>query len=262
MAQLHQHEAGHVPEPHLPHGSPWPALMALAITVTGLGVIFWNTIVVPILGVLLVIGALIGWVREDVKWWWTNTGTGQGMARAGTLMFISSEVFIFGSLFATYFSLQRMSGGDWLPHDLHLPINLVLFFSLFLFASSFTIHQAEKKLFAGQHKPFLVWWGATILLGLVFLGGQVNEYLELIHEGQTLGSSHYMTMFYLITGTHGLHVFGGLVALLVAFIRGTMGQFDEKRHSYPQSTALYWHFVDLVWVFVLTVIYLIPVYVL
>ncbi len=267
--------AGNVPEPHLPHGSIWPFLVTIGITLTLLGVLFMDAGPwLLLLGVAAVVATVIGWVREDHKWWWTNTGTGPGMGRAGTLMFISSEVFIFGALFATYFTFQRMAhdAGTMWPDNIHVAEHLfsmeaiikVLAFSAVLFASSYTIHKAEKHLFSGRHKEFLNWWGLTIILGAIFVAGQIWEYTSLIGAGLTFGSieggggGQYMTAFYVLTGTHGLHVVGGLTALIFAYLRGRKGQFDEHRHEYPASTAMYWHFVDIVWVIVLTVMYLIP----
>lgn len=251
---------GEVPEPHLPHGSVWPFWLAVAISVVGLGLI--SSLAVLGLGVLSLVAVLVAWWREDYHWWKTNTGTGPGMARAGTLLFISSEVFIFGALFTTYFTFQRLADHWPDAEHLHLPLLKTGIFTLFLFASSATIHQAEKHLRAGNKKGFNNWWGLTILLGLVFLGGQVDEYINLIREGHTLGTSQYITTFYLLTGTHGLHVFGGLVYLGVVYVRSLKGQFDQHRHAGPETAAMYWHFVDLVWVFVFGTLYLIPTYVL
>lgn len=261
MSSSHPSTANGTPEPHLPHGSIWPFLLANAIAVVGLGLIL--NIPVLAIGIALLAAVLVGWWMEDYRWWKTNTGTGPGMARAGTLLFISSEVFIFGALFSTYFTFQRLAA-HWPDVEGHfeLPVLKTGIFTLFLFASSATIHQAEKHIRAGNKTGFNQWWGATILLGAVFLGGQVNEYITLIGEGHVLGSSQYMTTFYLLTGTHGLHVFGGLVYLVVVWIRSLKGQFDEHRHAGPETAAMYWHFVDLVWVFVFSVLYLIPTYVL
>ncbi len=275
------------PEEHLPHGSIWPFFMGGAIALIGLGIITFGRnlrlsnsddvlqqaasnlplgIGLLAAGLLFLAIVLVGWIREDISWWKQNLGTGLGMARAGTLLFISSEVFIFGALFSSYFTFQRMAD-VWPDITLHhghfpLPIGTTAMFTVFLFASSWTIHKAEGHLRGGNKKGFDNWLLATIVLGLIFLAGQVLEYYNLIHEGHTLGSSQFMTNFYMLTGTHGLHVFGGLMALIIALIRSKKGNFDEHRHAYVESVALYWHFVDLVWVFVFSVLYLIPKYVL
>lgn len=241
-------------ELHLPHGSIWPILMAIAVSVAAVGIAI--PLLLPI-GVVLILGALAGWVKEDTKWWDEHIGTGEGAGRLGVILFMSSEIFLFGALFATYFSFKAASG-HWPDTEVHLPLLKTFIFSLFLFASSGTVHMAEKHLHAGNHKAFLQWWGATIALGAIFLGGQVNEYMTLISEGAVLGSGHFVTTFYMITGTHGLHVLAGIVALIVVFIRGLKGQFNQKRNLAPLGASMYWHFVDAIWVVVFTVLYIFP----
>ncbi len=273
----------HHDKPHLPHGSIWPFFLAISMGVLGLALItlgrnmrlsnstdaakqaLANVSLASVFfgaAIAFLFLVIIGWVREDFRWWKTNTGTGLGMARAGTLLFISSEVFIFGALFSSYFTFQRLADVWPDTEHFHLPWLKTLGFTLFLFASSATIHKSEKHLRLGELKAFKTWWLATIVLGAIFLSGQVWEYIELIHAGETLGSSQFMTSFYMLTGTHGLHVLGGLIALIIAYVRAVGGNFDEHRHAFPEAVAMYWHFVDLVWVFVYALFYLIPVFLL
>jgi heme/copper-type cytochrome/quinol oxidase subunit 3 len=213
------------------------------------------------LGLAAVVGSLVGWFVQDYHWWEQKLGTGTHVPKAGTLLFISSEVFLFGALFTNYFTFQHLSttGGRGWPDvggEFHLPIVKTAIFSLFLFASSATVHMAEHNLKRGHHKAFNNWWLLTILLGAVFLGGQVMEYTNLVREGHTLGSSQFMTAFFILTGTHGLHVFAGLCMLMVIQVRGRKGQFTVARHAGPQVASMYWHFVDIVWVFVFGIVYL------
>lgn len=291
-------------EMHLPHGSWWPFWLAIAITLLGIGIIAigqglhlspadfealraenarngTDHVLHPQMpgmmafallgiGVLAVVGSLVGWFVQDYKWWQEKVGTGTTIPRAGTLLFISSEVFLFGALFANYFTFQaqapyhapftwpdvQLHGG----HEFQLPILKTAIFTAFLFASSGTVHMAEKELKAGNHRRFVNWWWLTILFGAIFLVGQVLEYKTLIAEGATLGSSQFMTAFFILTGTHGLHVFGGLCILLVMGVRASKGQFTPERHAGPQVAAMYWHFVDIVWVFVFAIIYLMNVH--
>ncbi|HLF17219.1 MAG TPA: heme-copper oxidase subunit III [Candidatus Thermoplasmatota archaeon] len=268
---------------HLPHGSVWPIWVAAGITCFGLALILlghnlpedvhgdpivhlaplWSIVLLAVAFLFLVV-TLLGWFRQDYVWWKEGVGTGLHIPRAGTLLFISSEIFLFGALFATYFTFKGIAADGGIPwpdpngegHAVELPLLKTLLFSLFLFASSGTVHKAEVALMAGNKKGFDRWWLLTILLGAVFLGGQVMEYTNLIREGQTLGSSQFMTAFFMLTGTHGLHVFGGLCWLTLVHVRSRKGQFDQHRHAAPESAALYWHFVDIVWVVVLSVIYL------
>jgi cytochrome c oxidase subunit 3 len=266
-----EHDA-HSTELHLPHGSWWPFWLANSIAVLLIGMIMLgrslaiggdvSVIPVPVgmgafaLGIVLVFASLIGWFKQDVKWWNEGLGTGEHVPKAGILLFIGSEVFLFGALFTVYFSFKGLNAGHWPDaEDLHLPLAKTLVFSLFLFSSSWTIHKAEHHIKNGNHKAFVNWWGLTILLGLVFLAGQVWEYSNLIREGHTLGSSQFVSAFFMLTGTHGLHVFGGLCALTVVWFRARKGQFNEHRHAFPQAASMYWHFVDFVWVIVYGVIY-------
>lgn len=269
------HPAPHGGKPtefHLPHGSWWPFWLANAIALVCIGLIVFgrslnvgggtSTIPTPVgLGILLagaaaLVATLVGWFVQDYKWWATNTGTGLHVPKAGTLLFIGSEIFLFGALFATYFTFKNMAGSHWPDTHIELPIVPTTIFTLFLFSSSYTVHMAEHHLKRGNHKAFRNWWLATILLGAIFLGGQVNEYANLIAEGASLGESHFMAAFFMLTGTHGLHVFGGLCALTVVYVRAAKGQFDAERHAFPQAASMYWHFVDIVWVVVFSVIYL------
>jgi cytochrome c oxidase subunit 3 len=241
---------------HLPHGSWWPVLVAGGITLLGLGVVLGGPFMV--VGLVALLGALFGWVREDTKWWDQKIGTGEPAGRLGILLFMSSEVLLFGALFATYFALRGQSGHwpDWEEH-LQLPLLKTGIFSLFLFASSATVHRAEQHLKADDRRGFIRWWAATIVLGAVFLGGQAWEYINLLGEGVMLGTSHFASTFYMITGTHGLHVLGGLVVLTIVLVRAMKGQFNSERHLAPTAAAMYWHFVDAIWVIVFTMLYLV-----
>jgi cytochrome c oxidase subunit 3 len=266
----HDHDAeAHM---HLPHGSVWPFWLALAIALLGTGLMalgqslqmndpYAPHVASPLSLILLgsglatVVGCLVGWFFEDYRWWNTLTGTGTHIPKAGALLFISSEVFLFGALFTNYFTFQSLNVGHWPDVEVELPLLRTFVFSLFLFGSSATIHVADKALKEGQHGKFVTWWGLTILLGLVFLGGQVYEYMQLIAEGHTLGSSQFMSAFFILTGTHGLHVFAGLCMLTVMWLRARKGQFTAERHAGPQVASMYWHFVDLIWVFVFGIVY-------
>lgn len=263
---------------HLPHGSWVPFLLACAIALLGIGIVVLGrslqlyvpgvphvpstaALVILGLGLVAVVGSLVGWFVQDYHWWHLKLGTGTHIPKAGTLLFISSEVFLFGALFTNYFTFQHLSqvrGTGWpdVGGEFSLPILKTAIFSCFLFASSGSVHMAEHNLKRGNHNAFKAWWGITILLGGVFLVGQVLEYTKLISEGHTLGSSQFMTAFFILTGTHGLHVFAGLVMLTVIWVRGMKGQFTATRHAGPQIASMYWHFVDIVWVFVFGVIYL------
>ena len=194
---------------------------------------------------------------EDHKWWNEKLGTGEGVGKFGAVLFMSSEIFLFGALFATYFTFQSQSS-EWPDQHVHLPLVKTGIFTAILLSSSFTAYLAEKKLHSGDKRGFNMWWGTTIVLGLIFLGGQVDEYRTLLSEGVGLSTSHFASTFYMITGTHGLHVLGGVIFMIIVFIRSLKGQFNQERNMAPTIASCYWHFVDVIWVFVFTVLYILP----
>jgi heme/copper-type cytochrome/quinol oxidase subunit 3 len=128
-------------------------------------------------------------------------------------------------------------------------------FSLCLFASSGTLWRSEA---AGRRRGMLAWLGATVVLGAVFLVGQAWEYHALSASGVGVSVNLFASSFYLVTGFHGLHVALGLVALLVVLGLAAAGDFAGGRRSPLAAVGLYWHFVDVVWVFVLATVYLVP----
>ncbi|MBX5455612.1 MAG: heme-copper oxidase subunit III [Thermogemmatispora sp.] len=181
---------------------------------------------------------------RSVGWW-------------GMMFFIASEALIFANLIAAYLYLEiRQGGHGWrLPSEIWYPlINTVI-----LLGSSAPIHYiAAKGIEKGSQRRLI--WGllATIVMGAIFLGGQVYEYSSLISEGFTPQSQLFGSAFFTLTGFHGLHVTVGLIFLLIVFVRALNGHFTKERHFAFQAGEMYWHFVDAVWVFVFSIVYLLP----
>lgn len=175
---------------------------------------------------------------------------------AAILSFIFSEGFFFVMLISAfvYYGAQLNFGPELTAALDRLKSGI---FSIFLFSSSFTIWRAEVALHRKQHKAFRAWWMATIALGLVFIVGQGKEYLGLLGRGVTINSSLFATSFFTLTGFHGLHVCLGLIGLLIVLWLSWMGDFDAGRTEAVRTIGYYWHFVDVVWVFVFTAVYLI-----
>ena len=128
-------------------------------------------------------------------------------------------------------------------------------FTACLLASSGTLHVAERSLERGHGAAFRAWMVATIFLGLVFMAGQAHEYLELYESGISVNSSLFTTTFFTLTGFHGLHVTLGLVALGILAGLAYAGDFRGKPARAVKAVGLYWHFVDVVWVFVFGIVY-------
>ena len=154
----------------------------------------------------------------------------------GMTLFVSSEVMFFGGLFAAYFTL-RGSAGPWPPDgSVETSLLLTALLTLVLLTSSMTVHAGKL--------------GATIVLGLLFLGGQAYEYAQLSADGLTASTDVFATLFFTITGFHGLHVAVGVLMLATVWLR--RDRYDEGP---AEAVACYWHFVDAVWVLVFLTLY-------
>jgi cytochrome c oxidase subunit III len=176
----------------------------------------------------------------------------------GMLLFITSEVMFFSGLFAAYFS-TRAANRPWPPTEFqHIlnPLSLILVATIILIASSFTCQFAIWSIQKGDRRGFIRNISITFLLGIAFLVMQVFDYSLLFGEGMTLASGPFGTTYFTLTGFHGAHVFGGVLMLGVILYRGMAGQFSAKHHDAVEAVSLYWHFVDVVWIILFSVLYL------
>jgi cytochrome c oxidase subunit III len=183
----------------------------------------------------------------------------QGMSRgmAGMVLFIASEIMLFGGMFAGYFFVRNQAA-DWPPADIEHTVDKTfgVILSVFLISSSLTAHAAIVSLKKGNQQIFKLGLVLTLVLGGIFIGGQIYEWLNLMDEGLNASSGTYGATFFLITGFHGSHVIVGLAMLFVVLLRGFWNDFTPTRHLFADAAVLYWHFVDVVWVFVLSILYL------
>ena len=193
------------------------------------------------------------------------------LVSVGTIVWLSSELMFFAALFAMYFTIRSVDKGQGLPWPgAHLDIALGSVNTTVLLLSSVTCQMGVFAVERGQIKRtrsifhpmswgLREWYVLSFLMGLYFICGQGYEYLDLIrHQGLTLSSSNYGSVFYLTTGFHGLHVTGGLIAFI--FLLGRT--YAAKRFTHEQQVSAivvsyYWHFVDVVWIGLFTTIYLI-----
>jgi cytochrome c oxidase subunit I len=172
----------------------------------------------------------------------------------GMFAFIFSEATFFGALIVAYLEYRRRSPSGPTPDDLEILTTAL--FSVALFASSATIVMAERRLKRDDHRGFLIWLLVTIVLGAIFLVGQIGEYVRMYAHGITIGGNLFTSAFFTLTGFHGLHVMIGLVALAVVAGLAYAGDFRHGRRGAVEATAIYWHFVDGVWVVVFSIVYL------
>jgi cytochrome c oxidase subunit 3 len=174
----------------------------------------------------------------------------------GILLFIVSEVMLFGAFFASYFFLRVVaSEGPWPPDEFELPVAVAGVNTAILVTSSVTVHWALESVRRDFRRGLLLGLGATWLLGFTFLFIQINEY---VHIGFSARDGSFGTIFYGLTGLHGAHVFVGLMLLSFANIRAWRGHFGPKAkdHLGVEVPGIYWHFVDGMWIIVYTTIYI------
>ena len=179
------------------------------------------------------------------------------LAIFGMTMFLASEAMLFAGLIGGYVVL-RLSSPAWPPSPEYpkLPVLLTGINTVFLITSSFTYHFAEGAVKKG--KSGLFWLGVTVLLGSLFLAIQAYEWTHLYHEGLWFNKGGvYGSSFFLLTGFHGAHVAIGVLMILFAFFRQLGGAYTAQNHTYLILAGMYWHFVDVVWIFLYSVLYLI-----
>ncbi|HEY3334727.1 MAG TPA: cytochrome c oxidase subunit 3 [Candidatus Limnocylindrales bacterium] len=201
---------------------------------------------------------------------------GIGNPVLGMLLFITSEVMFFAGLFAAYFSIRaqytevinNVATHVWPPKQFETilnpfqfqtesgALNVILPATILLVISSFTCQYAVWAIGRDNRTAFLRNMAVTVVLGITFLLLQAYDYTVLFHEGLSMGSTTFGTTYFTLTGFHGAHVFGGVLMLSVVLYRGMAGQFSAKHHDMVEATSLYWHFVDVVWILLFSILYL------
>ncbi len=175
--------------------------------------------------------------------------------KIGVLAFIASEATFFILLIIAYVYYQILPANGPTAATSLDPLTTGVF-SLFLFASSFTVWRAGKSLSAGNRRAFSTWLIATFLLGIIFLAGQGAEWSRLIAAHTTISTNRFGTTFFTLTGFHGAHVLIGLLALAIMASLAITGNIQGTQSAGVEAISLYWHFVDVVWVVIYGVIYL------
>jgi len=170
-------------------------------------------------------------------------------------LFLATEVMFFTGLIGTYIVL-RMGAATWPDPADRLAVGITALNTFFLICSSGTMVKAVEKAMLGDRRGLLGWLGATILIGSIFVGIQAYEYGELIRHGSLPNVDIFWSTFYAMTGFHGMHVTAGVVWNLCVFIAAARGRIPQRRYMTVELAGLYWHFVDLVWVLLFTIVYL------
>jgi heme/copper-type cytochrome/quinol oxidase subunit 3 len=187
------------------------------------------------------------------------TSLGIDSRKLGVWAFIGSETLFFTSLITTYlvYAPVNRARPDFQDPKEFLGIELTTVLASILLASSLTMVLALAANRRGDLKSFRNWMLATVVLGLSFIGGQVYEFNHLYHEGLTLSSSLFGTTFFVLTGFHGTHVAIGVIWLLAALVKALKTPGSPENPVDVEIAGLYWHFVDLIWVVIFVLIYLI-----
>lgn len=206
-------------------------------------------------GVAVFLASLYGWTYHGfVARYWKRSPSGEGLGlRWGMVLFLATDVMTFAAGFVYFFFVRT---GTWPPGELPpLLSSLVAFNTAVLLASSVTLHAAHGAIREDNRPRFLALLAVTVLLGVVFVGGQLFEYYELIVVEGVAVTDVFGSAFFALTGLHGLHVGLGVVLLTIVLSRALRGQFSADRHTGVATTSMYWHFVDAVWVFLVVTLY-------
>jgi len=171
----------------------------------------------------------------------------------GMLLFIISEIMIFGAFFTAYFFIRVVQGDPWPAPGTTIPVGVAAFNTCILLSSSVTLHWAETSIKNNNRNGLKAGILATLFLGMTFLFVQINEY---VHLGFAPKDSAQGTIFYGLTGLHGAHVFVGLTLLTIVTVRSFKGHYSPEQHRGIEVPGIYWHFVDVMWIVVFFAVYI------
>lgn len=173
----------------------------------------------------------------------------------GFWVFLAGEITLFATLFATYFTLQHQTAGGPVQQDI-FELKGVLIETFVLLTSSFTCGIAVFNMRNRNKGAMLGWFIVTLLLGLTFVGLEINEFVTYVHDGATLPTSAFLSAFYILLGTHGCHVSLGIlwgISIIIQLIRRGLTPMTARKFF---VVSIYWHFLDVVWIFIFTFVYL------
>ena len=260
---------------HLVNPSPWPFVGSVAAFILAVGAVNWMHGGEPWAALIGLAGVLY-----TMMMWWADviheanggdhTPVVQLHLRYGMLLFIASEVMFFVAWFWAFFEASlytdsaiqatrvQVTGGVWPPKGMHVldPWHLPLLNTIILLTSGTTVTWAHHSLLNNNRKGLI--WGLilTILLGILFTSIQAYEYAHAAFAfSQDNGGNIYSSTFYMATGFHGFHVIVGTIFLTVCLFRALKGDFTPKQHFGFEAAAWYWHFVDVVWLFLFSAVY-------
>ena len=267
MAGLAKNHDYHMVEP-----SPWPFVGSVSVLILAIGGVFWMHNWTPwvfFIGLVGVLYTMYAWwadVTKEANNGVDHTPVVQMHHRYGMMLFIASEVMFFVAWFWAYFDASLYAneavmtarvvatGGQWPPVGIESldPLHLPLFNTITLLLSGTTVTWAHHALLHNDRKGLLTGLALTIILGMIF---SYVQYYEYAHAPFAFAGSIYGSTFFMATGFHGFHVIVGTIFLIVCLIRAALHQFTPEHHFGFEAAAWYWHFVDVVWLFLFFSIY-------
>lgn len=219
----------------------------------------WPGLVTFLGGFSVFLVGIFGWLYHGFvyHYWMHGTDAHDRLTlRTAMVLFLGTEIATFGGGFGYYFYIRAQ---PWPPAEIPELLSWVVFVNTaLLIASSFTMHFAHHALRNDDHSRFVRLTGATVVLGALFLCGQVYEYYDFVVEkGFTLTSGIFATAFFPLTGLHGLHVTLGVVVLSIVLVRGwRLNQYSAERSTSVSTATIYWHFIDAVWLVLVASLYI------
>jgi len=243
---------------HLPGPSHWPIVIALGIGLVAVGALTSVALVLAGAAVMLV-GAFAFALEHHANPAHAHQVGGLGIDHRKLAMwtFLGSECFFFGTLIATYMAYKGRSVVGPYPHEiLNIPVTTLSTFDLLM--SSLLMVLALAAAQRGDRRQSRLWLGGTALFGLIFLGFQAYEFTAFVHEGLTLQTNLFGSTFFVLTGFHGGHVTLGVIWLLTLLVLDLRGRLHVHDAIKVEVAGLYWHFVDIVWIVIFTLVYLAP----
>lgn len=186
-----------------------------------------------------------------------HNATGIPSGKLGIWVFLASEVMLFGAFISSYVVLHMGSTNFGVPDPAIMGRPLATFNTFALITSSVTMVLAIASIERDNIKAFAAYLSTTIGLGVLFLIIKFFEYHHKIHEGLTISSSLFGSFYYTMTGLHGLHIIGGLIFNIYILVNGLRGKYSSSNYGRVEYAGLYWHFVDLVWVILFPLFYLV-----
>jgi len=253
------HEVAHHHGEH--EVSIWPLPVGISILLVPISITAYfawkNPLLALILGGISAVLAIIGMAGWANEFFTHHEDVGYG--NLGIYLFIISEIIIFGTMFAAFWTARAIHSeqwvSQWIPAAMNLKMPIIL--TLILWASSFTIWKSEEAMHHDNKGKALVFLAATMFLGLLFAVLHILEWKHLWHEGFTISANMYGTGFYALTGIHTSHVIVGLIMQAYLFIFTLAGKISSQKMTIFRTTSAYWHFVDVMWLLVASTAYLV-----